>query len=269
MGITSLPLYPTQLLLNNNLDFPRSLSKERNLRYYSKKLESLAKGIIWEVVIINFLIITLATGSATAVAFSNNSDIKPPVVRDIRSDTLLASLTEPEDINWDEMTPVPEYLEAKKQAEIEKQKKIEAAKEAARKAKAEKEAKIARRNRMAADNSDENPSTADIPEKPASHKKWSKAQVREQLVAACAKYDITGSDKEWIVSAGLKVMWGESRYGPSSVSSSGTYVGICQFGPSWGSRSNRLDPVWSINRFVRVFRDGGASKIRQHWRATL
>lgn len=89
------------------------------------------------------------------------------------------------------------------------------------------------------------------------------AQVRSLLEAAQAKYGVD----DWIISAGLKVAWGESRYNPDA--RNGQYVGIMQFGSSWGSEAKRLDPTWSIDRFVRVYAEGGKAKIRQHWRATI
>lgn len=105
------------------------------------------------------------------------------------------------------------------------------------------------------------------PERVASGKAWSSAKVRSTLEAACAKYGITGSDKAWIVAAGLKVAWGESRYNPSA--RNGSHLGIMQFRPEWGTAAQRLNGTWSLYRFVRVFRDGGKAKIQQHWAATI
>jgi hypothetical protein len=36
-----------------------------------------------------------------------------------------------------------------------------------------------------------------------------------------------------------------------------------------GTAEQRLDPVWSCYRFVRVYAEGGEAKIRQHWKATV
>ena len=89
------------------------------------------------------------------------------------------------------------------------------------------------------------------------------AQVRSLLKAAAKHYGVDS----WIVTAGLQVAWGESRFRPDA--RNGQYVGIMQFGASWGSEAKRLDPEWSIYRFVRVYAEGGKQKVRQHWKATI
>ena len=110
--------------------------------------------------------------------------------------------------------------------------------------------------------------TTEHPKRPRQGK-LSESEVRTLLENACEKYGITGADMKWLITAGLKVAWSESRYNPSARNSTSSATGLFQFLKSWGSAENRLDPVWSANRFARVFRDGGKPKIRQHWRATI
>jgi len=105
---------------------------------------------------------------------------------------------------------------------------------------------------------------ASVTPKPARQGKLSEAEVRRLLENACAKY---GVPTEWIVPVGLQVAWRESTYNPGAVSASGTYVGLFQFGTSWGG-DERFSAEWSANRFVKVYAKGGKAKIRQHWKAT-
>lgn len=89
---------------------------------------------------------------------------------------------------------------------------------------------------------------------------WSAGQVEATL------RDAAGT--EWIVATGLRVAYKESTYRPDAVNPSGC-VGLFQFNSAWGSMEQRLDPVWSCYRFVKVYVDGGAAKIAQHWKATV
>ena len=98
---------------------------------------------------------------------------------------------------------------------------------------------------------------------------WSEAQVKAALYAGCEKYGITGSDRSWLVAAGLRIAWAESRYNPSARNANSSAAGLFQFLAPWGSLEARLDPVWSCNRFCRVYRDGGEAAIRRHWAATI
>lgn len=95
--------------------------------------------------------------------------------------------------------------------------------------------------------------------------KLSEDEVKKLLEKACAKYKVS---TKWIVPVGLQVAWKESTYNPSAVSPCGNYVGLVQFGPHWGG-DERFSAEWSVNRFVKVYADGGKQKIRQHWKATV
>lgn len=97
---------------------------------------------------------------------------------------------------------------------------------------------------------------------------WSRDQVAATLRAAAAEYELSASDTEWVVETGCRVAYRESTYRTGAQNASGA-AGLFQFMPAWGSLENRLDPVWSCYRFVRVFRDGGEAKIRQHWSSTI
>lgn len=96
---------------------------------------------------------------------------------------------------------------------------------------------------------------------------WSRSQVAATLRAAANSYGLSASDTEWIVSAGCSVAYKESTY--NTQARNGQHLGLFQFNNNWGSAANRLDGTWSCYRFVRVFRDGGKTKIRQHWAATI
>lgn len=95
---------------------------------------------------------------------------------------------------------------------------------------------------------------------------WSKSQVSGTLAAACDYYGISGSDKSFIVNKGTSIAYRESRY--NTQAKNGQYLGLFQFGSAWGSASNRLDGTWSCYRFIRVYKEGGLSKIKQHWAST-
>jgi hypothetical protein len=96
---------------------------------------------------------------------------------------------------------------------------------------------------------------------------WSREQVASTLTAAAKYYGLSETRTAWIVETGCRVAYKESTYRPDA--RNGQYLGLFQFGDSWASESERLDPVWSCYRFVRVYADGGESKIRQHWAATI
>jgi len=95
---------------------------------------------------------------------------------------------------------------------------------------------------------------------------WSKSKVSKTLTAACDHYGIKGSDKAWLVSKGVRIAYRESTY--RTHARNGSCLGLFQFNSGWGAASKRLDGKWSCYRFVRVYRDGGVSAIRRHWRAT-
>ena len=107
------------------------------------------------------------------------------------------------------------------------------------------------------------PNPADVPEADV----WTREQAEQVLRNACSHYNLTSSQTQWIVAKGLHIAWGESRYN-TKASNRGVYLGLFQFSGAWASADERLDGEWSCYRFVRVYRDGGEAKIRQHWAAT-
>ena len=80
----------------------------------------------------------------------------------------------------------------------------------------------------------------------------------------------------------LNIILHESGGNPRAVG--GRHVGLVQFTPSWkhnysrayfkkhGIRDyqsdNRMSADWSIRRIVKVYKDGGVRKVKQHWKAT-
>ena len=96
---------------------------------------------------------------------------------------------------------------------------------------------------------------------------WSREKVASTLTAAAQQYGLTDTETAWIVETGCRVAYRESTYRPDA--RNGQYLGLFQFGSAWGTASQRLDPVWSCYRFVRVYAEGGEAKILQHWRATV
>ena len=159
---------------------------------------------------------------------------------------LLSDLAEPPALDWDSIQPVQEWV-----AEREAAKAL---------AEQKKRAALAAKRRAASQ-----PTEKRIPSKRA----LSEAQMRELISNACDKYGIDGADRKWLVAAWLKVTWSESRWVPTAQNPNSTASGLAQFLAAWGPLEDRLDPVWTANRFARVFRDGGKAKIRQHWRATI
>ena len=115
------------------------------------------------------------------------------------------------------------------------------------------------------------PQKAPAPKAPAvqqtSTGAWSRDRVAATLTAAAAKYGLDDEQTAWIVDTGVRVAYRESRYQPAVVNASG-HAGLFQFSSAWGG-DERLDPVWSCYRFVRVYAEGGEAKIRQHWKATV
>lgn len=97
---------------------------------------------------------------------------------------------------------------------------------------------------------------------------WSKAQVASTLTAAASKYGLTAAQTAWVVETGCRIAYRESTYRTDARNASGA-AGLFQFMPSWATLAERLDPVWSCYRFVRVYAEGGESAIRRHWRATV
>lgn len=179
----------------------------------------------------------------------------------------LEKLTENNTINdeyWDNMQPVPEYLAEKEAAE---QKAREEAERKEREAKEAAEQKAREEKAAAAKKAENNPPTS--PKNDTRSGVLSKSEVRQLLENACDKYGVTGSDRTWIIEMGLNISWKESRWNPSAQNKSSSASGLFQFLKAWGPLENRLDPVWSANRFVKVFVDGGKSKIYQHWRSVL
>ena len=96
---------------------------------------------------------------------------------------------------------------------------------------------------------------------------WTADKVAETIRAAAAEYGLDDKQTAWIVETGVRVAYRESTYRPDA--RNGQYLGLFQFNAAWGTAEQRLDPVWSCYRFVRVYAEGGEAKIRQHWKATV
>jgi hypothetical protein len=96
---------------------------------------------------------------------------------------------------------------------------------------------------------------------------WSADKVAATLRAAAAEYGLDDKQTAWIVDTGVRVAYRESTYRPDA--RNGQHLGLYQFNAAWGTAEQRLDPVWSCYRFVRVYAEGGEAKIRQHWKATV
>ena len=71
---------------------------------------------------------------------------------------------------------------------------------------------------------------------------------------------------QFIEDKAIHIINGESSGNPNCVTSD--YVGLFQFNSEWMSRAERLNPYKSIDRFVRVYRDGGISAIKRNWSPT-
>lgn len=96
---------------------------------------------------------------------------------------------------------------------------------------------------------------------------WTADKVAATLRAAAAEYGLDDKQTAWIVDTGVRVAYRESTYRPDA--RNGQHLGLYQFNAAWGTAEQRLDPVWSCYRFVRVYAEGGEAKIRQHWKATV
>ncbi|MBN2840989.1 MAG: hypothetical protein JXP37_08560 [Coriobacteriia bacterium] len=96
---------------------------------------------------------------------------------------------------------------------------------------------------------------------------WTREQVASTLTAAAKGHELTAEETAWVVETGVRVAYRESTFRPDA--RNGQYLGLFQFGDAWGSSTQRLDPVWSCYRFVKVYADGGEAKIIQHWASTV
>lgn len=192
--------------------------------------------------VVSLFFVSLFSAYVAAPESANPSELTEFVSFD---PPLLAETEEMDKDYWESMKPVKVYL-----AEQEELKKNELAK---------------RRPRV----SRKKTNVIGTPNIKRSTVRLSTDDLRARLIAACERYDITGSDRTWIVNAGIRIASRESGNSPGAVSPNGEYVGIYQFGSDWSSMENRLDADWSINRFVKVYKDGGQAKIYQHWRATI
>jgi hypothetical protein len=97
-------------------------------------------------------------------------------------------------------------------------------------------------------------------------KAWTRERVAATLRAAAASYGLSATETTWIVEVGCRVAYRESSYRPDA--RNGQHLGLMQFNAAWGTAEQRLDPVWSLNRFVKVYADGGESAVKKHWAAT-
>ena len=119
-------------------------------------------------------------------------------------------------------------------------------------------------------------------------KSWDKARLRKEVRTAAKHYKLTKAETRWLERAAVDIVFRlpgkprcESSGGWRVGSKSGCY-GIFQFNRAWKRPkaitkklgiSKRIDwrqsPRASTWRFVKVYKDGGKAKIRQHWKATL
>lgn len=109
-----------------------------------------------------------------------------------------------------------------------------------------------------------------------------RSQVRGNLKAAARHYHLSGAQTRWIVRKGVHIVFvGHTGHGESGghVHSGHTWgcYGLFQFGPGWkhhGGFAGHHHADWrgcgkcSCYRFVKVYKVGGRSAIRRHWRAT-
>ena len=98
---------------------------------------------------------------------------------------------------------------------------------------------------------------------------WTEEDVVEVVRYACYDYEIPGEEWSYLETVVPHLGRRESGLRAKAANPTSSARGILQFLRSWGPESKRLDPVWSVYRIVRVYRDGGEVKIRQHWRATI
>lgn len=96
---------------------------------------------------------------------------------------------------------------------------------------------------------------------------WSRSQVESTLRSAAGHYGLTADQAVWVVETGARVAYRESTYRTDA--RNGQHVGLFQFNDGWATVAERLDPVWSCYRFVRVYAEAGEAGIRRHWAATV
>lgn len=94
------------------------------------------------------------------------------------------------------------------------------------------------------------------------------ANIVRLVQMACYEYGIPGNEWEWLEVAAPRIAYRESRFDSHAANRTSSARGLLQFLQPWGDEADRLDPVWSVYRFVQVYRDGGPRKIRQHWALT-
>lgn len=102
-----------------------------------------------------------------------------------------------------------------------------------------------------------------------SDRKWSTAHLDSVCRAALAEYGVPKAEWDWVIAANRNIAYRESGNRPGARSASGAYAGLHQWSSSWGKLELRLDGDWSVYRFVKVYDEGGKSKIRQHWPSTV
>ena len=95
------------------------------------------------------------------------------------------------------------------------------------------------------------------------------ADIVRLVQMACYEYGIPGSEWAWVEQAAVRIAYRESRFDSQAANPTSSARGLFQFLKAWGAESDRLNPVWSVYRFVAVYRDGGPAKIRQHWAQTF
>lgn len=75
-----------------------------------------------------------------------------------------------------------------------------------------------------------------------------------------------GNVSSWGRTCIRAVISNESGWDPSAKNPTSTASGLLQFLDHWGSKSERFDPVWSINRVIRYWNEVGS--LRGPWAAT-
>lgn len=94
---------------------------------------------------------------------------------------------------------------------------------------------------------------------------WTEADVVLVTIIAC---DDLGVESDYLTATIPRLAYRESRYDTQAANRTSSARGLMQFLKAWGSEANRMDGVWSVYRVVKLYRDGGAQKIRQHWALT-
>lgn len=77
--------------------------------------------------------------------------------------------------------------------------------------------------------------------------------VRAMVMAALDQQGVDAHGRYCI----LDIIDGESEYDPNADNPTSTALGLMQFLDSWGSDFERADPVWSILRAIRYYREEG------------